>query len=120
MDPSPLQSVLSDNCLHDSKRSSQTFQHWPLFDVKFDVSQNIIGQPGSGNLIRVQPEILNRLANGNSAFVFVAENFLIHSAHQSSASDEWNSEPHSLFFRKPNDLDPTWHLQSVPTFPHPR
>src|SRR5258706_15633160 len=114
-----FRSVLSDNCLHDSKRSSQTFQHWPLFDMKFDVSHNIIGQRSSGNLIRVQPEILNRLANGNSAFVFVVEKFLIHSAHQRSAPDKWNSEAHSFFFRKANDLDPKWQLESVQGFHQP-
>jgi len=81
------------------------FQHWPLLDVKFDVSQN--SSPGAALEISFgstqNPE---SLSEQNALLILAAEKFLIHSAHQRATSDEGNSKPHSLFLRKTNDLDP--------------
>src|SRR5260370_33928153 len=64
-----LRSALPCNCFDHSQRSSEIPQDRSLFDMKFNVTQNVILQGSCGDLRSIQSEVLNCLADGNSVHI---------------------------------------------------
>src|SRR5260370_34723332 len=73
--------------------------------MKLDVTQNVILQGSRGDLVSIQSEVLNRLADGNSVHIAAAEKFVVEPAHQCAAADEGHSEADSFFFREADHFD---------------
>src|SRR5258708_13442807 len=73
--------------------------------MKLDVTQNVNLQGSRGDLVSIQSEVLNCLADGNSVHITAAEKFVVEPAHQCAAADEGHSEADSFFFSEADHFD---------------
>ena len=100
-----FQSALSCNRIDHAERQIQSFQNWPLFDMKLKVTQRVFLQLGLRDLLRIQPKLHDRLPHRDASRIANAEEFVIQSADQRTATNERSAEAYAFLFRKANHLD---------------
>ena len=102
------------DCRDDANRQASLLQHRTLLDMEFEIAEQFAPRPRRrADVIGVEPEIGDRLAQGHSTPVPGIERAFVKRAGDRAAAEQCRGETNALLVGKAHHLDRKW--QSTPS-----